>query len=397
MVPVSAGSDVDARGALRALIAESCRRDLTRAFAAWLLREPERGADLASIADRVAAREGAEQDFQPVAILGFAAEAGVLGAAQAETLRKGLIRLAGREPAVAGVPMAFRSDAVGILGVVLGARAIADGDVTSKVVQWTTKFLRASYERDRAGDWRRCLFAVADLQLKSPLNLSIPKSAATADVRTALIARGLIDVGDGKQAREDAAEVLLKAVREPEDGLDCDLAALRLAALEQAIRTARPSADQGVPVTRADGSVERMDPATSGIDEASPTPRTPTDRSNGTRSASLKSEPRTDMLPVQQAQGPEKSRKAKRPVRRNKKYEAIDKALREFATTCPKNHEEVFRYLDDRKIPIPNRSAFKSAGGWSKGFQQGRHLASAWLSQVWGKLNLPAFSRGPKK
>lgn len=100
---------------------------------------------------------------------------------------------------------------------------------------------------------------------------------------------------------------------------------------------------------------------------------------------------------AQETKAPKEIHKAKKPARRNDKYEGIDKALREFAAARPKNHEEVFRLLDDRKVAIPNRQLFKSAGGWSKGFQQNRHSATAWLSQVWGRLGLPAFPRGPQK
>jgi hypothetical protein len=91
------------------------------------------------------------------------------------------------------------------------------------------------------------------------------------------------------------------------------------------------------------------------------------------------------------------SHKRKKPVRRNEKYEGIDKALREFAAARPKSHEEVFRLLDGRKVALPHRRPFKSAGGWLKGFQQNRHTASAWLSQAWGRLSLPSFPRGPQK
>lgn len=87
----------------------------------------------------------------------------------------------------------------------------------------------------------------------------------------------------------------------------------------------------------------------------------------------------------------------RRSCRRNKQYQAIDKALREVAAAQPNSHEEVFRMLDDRKIALPNRKTFKSAGGWLKGFYQNRHSASAWLSQNWARLGLRAFPRGPKK
>jgi hypothetical protein len=91
------------------------------------------------------------------------------------------------------------------------------------------------------------------------------------------------------------------------------------------------------------------------------------------------------------------SRKANKTPRRNIKYETIDTALRGISEARPKNHKEVFRFLDERNIHIPNRQPFKSAGGWLKGFQKNPHIASAWLSQTWGRLGLPAFARGPKK
>jgi len=93
----------------------------------------------------------------------------------------------------------------------------------------------------------------------------------------------------------------------------------------------------------------------------------------------------------------EAKREGKKPARRNERYEGIDQALRDFAAARPKNHGEVFRLLDDRKVAIPNREPFKTAGGWLKGFQQNPHAASVWLSQAWGRLGLPAFAPGPKK
>jgi len=244
MVPVSTTSDfllADARAALRRRLTESCRTELSRAFAAWLLRQPETDAEFASLVSDAAAREGAQQDFQTVAILGFGADAGILGSAQIEVLKKGLRRQAGREAVIDGLPVAFCSDAVGILGVVLGTKAVADADLTGRVVKWASKFLKKSYDTERAEDWQRSLFAVADQQLGSWLNLSFPKSAATADVRTALVVRGLIETGGDNQAAEDDAQTLSLAIREPQNELNCDRAALRLTAVESVIGAAKPS------------------------------------------------------------------------------------------------------------------------------------------------------------
>jgi hypothetical protein len=244
MVPVSTTSDfllADARAALRRRLTESCRTELSRAFAAWLLREPETDAEFASLVSDAATREGAQQDFQTVAILGFGADASILGAAQIEVLKKGLRRQAGREVVIDGLPVAFCSDAVGILGIAMGTKAVADADLTGRVVKWASKFLKNSYDTERAEDWQRSLFAAADQQLGSSLNLSFPKSAATADVRTALVARGLIETGGNNQAAEDDAQTLRLAIREPQNELDCNRAALRLAAVESVIGAATPS------------------------------------------------------------------------------------------------------------------------------------------------------------
>jgi hypothetical protein len=107
--------------------------------------------------------------------------------------------------------------------------------------------------------------------------------------------------------------------------------------------------------------------------------------------------PSSEVPPAQNMHLPKETRNARRPARRNIRYQAIDEKLVCISEARPKNHEEVFRYLDDRKIAIPNRKLFKSAGGWLKGFHQDPHAASAWLSQRWARLGLPAFPRGPKK
>lgn len=86
----------------------------------------------------------------------------------------------------------------------------------------------------------------------------------------------------------------------------------------------------------------------------------------------------------------------KKRSKRNQRYEGIDKALREIATALPRSHKEVFQHLDNWKVATPNRKPFNSIGEWLEGFHQSPHEASAWLSQAWGRLKLPAFPRGPK-
>jgi hypothetical protein len=234
----------DARAALRRRLADSDRTELSRAFAAWLLPEPELKVEFASLVATAAIKKGAQQDFQTVAILGYAAEAGVLESAQADALKQGLSRQAGREPFVDGVRMAFCDDAVGILGISLGVKVLADDAITASVRVWMDRFLKASYDMERTEEWCRCLLAAADRQLDSPQNLSIPPSAAIADVRTALVMRGVLP--EEILASDDSETTLRLAWKEPQADLPFDRAMLRLSATEFVIRNAEvPSGGKG--------------------------------------------------------------------------------------------------------------------------------------------------------
>jgi len=239
MVPVSTTSEfllADARAALRRRASEESRTELSRAFGAWLLRDTNLDSEFASLVREAATREGARQDFHAVAILGFGADAGLLAAGEIEALKKGLRRQAGRGVVIDELPAAFCSDAVGVLGVVLGTKVVADTEVTDQVVKWISKFLKRSYDAERTEEWQRCLFAAVDLQLGSLLNLSIPKSLGSADVRTALVARGVMEAGGDWPTDQDAQHTLSLAMRELPDELPHDRAALRLAAVESVIQ-----------------------------------------------------------------------------------------------------------------------------------------------------------------
>lgn len=230
MVPL-APSRVELSAALRTRITEFCRRDLSRVFALWLLREPASRSEFAAMAALMAKREGADQDFQTIAILGLAADAGLLSQSETMVLRSSLDRLAGRAPVVNGVPMGFCVDAVGILGVALGAAAIADQEITRRVADWAARFLKSSYERDRAEDWERCLIAAADRKLGHPLGLPMPNSATTSDVRIALLSVDLLDDLDSQPPQDEAFTLALAGQNLPEE-FNCEQAALRLKALE---------------------------------------------------------------------------------------------------------------------------------------------------------------------
>jgi len=214
-------------------------------------------------------------------------------------------------------------------------------------------------------------FSACTLIRLSPLDVSIPKSTATADVRIGLLAKGLINAFDADQVWKDAVQTLQLAVQEPPKNFTYERAAPRVAAVEWIIQS-RPPANRSVPGRRMDGSVEWINSQKYDL-----SPSAPEDE--------MQSEQTTEAdrpgSNAPEGQWPRESHKPKNPVRRNERYERIDKALREFAATRPKSHQEVFRLLDDRKVAIPNRKPFKAAGGWLKGFQRDLHAASSWLSQ----------------
>ena len=76
---------------------------------------------------------------------------------------------------------------------------------------------------------------------KTFIQEAFPRSAATADVRQALFARGLIEISDNTQSAEDDAQTLRLAIREPQNELNRNRAAIHLAAVESVIGAAAPS------------------------------------------------------------------------------------------------------------------------------------------------------------
>jgi len=88
--------------------------------------------------------------------------------------------------------------------------------------------------------------------------------------------------------------------------------------------------------------------------------------------------------------------KAKKPGKRNRRYRAIDEALKKIAETQPSSQEDVFELLDGR-AKVPPAEPFTAAGGWTAGFRQDPAAARAWLSKRWHQLGLDPLVRGPKK
>jgi hypothetical protein len=205
-------------------------------FAHWMLARPEDQGEAKQIASTAAQHSGAQLDFHTVAALGLARESGLAGPEISTTLKQGLERLAGRQPFVDGNPMPFCSDAVGILGVALGTRALADPAVTSKISTWLSSYLPTIYGLDGTEDWQRQLFRAADRVMGAGISLTAVPNGRASDVVVALAAKGIRHAGlQTEQEEEQALRIILS---EAAIEIPYERAAIRLTALEQIIRSA---------------------------------------------------------------------------------------------------------------------------------------------------------------
>ena len=199
---------------------------------------PMARAEAGAIAARLKQRAGAQQDFQTVAALGFAGAGGLLDQDGREMLRRGLVRLAGRQPFVDEQPMPFCSDAVGILGVALGTQGLNEPEIDHKIATWMRKFLPRIYGLDGTETWQRCLFQAADKILSRAVGLPVAMLEHSEDVYIALMPKGIV-LQATEHAAENAELVALKQIlHESASELSYERAALRAAALMHIVRSA---------------------------------------------------------------------------------------------------------------------------------------------------------------
>lgn len=238
---MSSASDfllVDARAALQRALASRPQSDPAIMFCYWMLMRPADAAEARQIAAAAVQRSGAQLDFQTVAILGFARESGILGNEVAGTLKQGLERLAGRSPVVDEIPMPFCSDAVGILGVTLGTRSLADSGVSSQMVAWLTRFLSNIYSLDGTENWQRSLFQAANYVLGDGIKLPASLLSQAEDVRIALGSKNTLPRSGGVQAEHEEESALKLILAHGTAVTSYERAAIRLAALEYIVRAA---------------------------------------------------------------------------------------------------------------------------------------------------------------
>jgi REase_DpnII-MboI len=229
---------VDARTALRRCLASRPQSDLAVVFGFWVFTDPADSTQARNIAIAAARRAGAQQDFQTVATLGFALDCGLLDVDIAPAMRQGLGRIAGRKPFVDEIPMPFCSDAVGILGVALGTRKLADAPLSNSTAIWLAGFLNRIYEMSGTEDWQRCLFHATDRVLNGQISVPESLSDQAADIRVVLTAKGILSPRVAEEAERDEQSALTLIARHSSDPISYERAAIRLAALDQVTRSA---------------------------------------------------------------------------------------------------------------------------------------------------------------
>ena len=227
----------DAVAALERQLEARPQTDLAIVFASWVATGTTTGTEATHIVEKAAQRSGAQQDFQTVAALGFALHAGSLDAGAKAALKQGLDRLAGRQPFVDDVPMAFCSDAVGLLGVALGTKALADAALLAKVTAWLESFVKKMNQMEGTEDWQRCLFHAADQVFDGNIGIDLVASADCADVRVALSARGILQATELASEQEELAVIGL-LTHTSITHVPYERAAIRLAALKWVLRAA---------------------------------------------------------------------------------------------------------------------------------------------------------------
>jgi REase_DpnII-MboI len=241
VVSVSTTSDLllaDARSALQRALTRRPQADPAILFAYWMLKRAGDEPEAKQIVTAAAQRTGAQLDFQTVATLGFARESGLFGPDASGMLKQGLERLAGRQPFVDEIPMAFCSDAIGILGVALGTRSLADTSVSAKIVSWLSSFLKTIYGLDGTENWQRCLFQAADRVLGSGMGISGALLGQAQDVYVALRSKAIFPAVTGEAAEQEEEKALRLILLQGTSEISYERAAIRLAALEHVVRSA---------------------------------------------------------------------------------------------------------------------------------------------------------------
>ena len=199
-------------------------------FMEWLIPGMPEQQIVQEAIREAAAATGAQRTYQQVAVLGYGSQCLTLSDAQAFAFQQGLSVISGREPVVDGTPMGFVTDGIGLLGIAMGARSVADGENQDLVRDWIARCMKAS-EATSVLPWQSCVIQAA-------YNVCHPNSQRgiegnideVADVLVMLQTKGLLNVSyDANDTLQSA--LLRQILTEDTNGLSRVRAAVRLCGL----------------------------------------------------------------------------------------------------------------------------------------------------------------------
>lgn len=241
MVSVSSTSEfllADARAFLFRCISARPQSDLALMFDHWIAAKKLVNAEIQAIVTSATQRGGAQQDYQTVAVLGYAADSGVLDSSYVPILIQGLERLSGRQAFVDGNPMPFCSDAVAIFGVALGIQYLAEQNLTDKIVDWLKTFVVSICDMEGTEAWQRYLFCAADQILGGKIGVLPCNSALAADIHIVFIDKGILHSAASPVAEDQECAALKLIINSGLTDVSFEHACIRLAAIEQIMRSA---------------------------------------------------------------------------------------------------------------------------------------------------------------
>jgi hypothetical protein len=207
------------------------------AFLFWTSQDDASRAKLRGLAESASASFSTSRSYHDLAVLGYAARMSAVEADGIGVLRAGLTWLCGRNANIDGEPAAFVTDAVALLGIAFGAKAVSD-ETGAEVLLWLQSFVPGAASLPAMEAWQKCLFS-AGLAVFGATDVALPTDGGVADMRTALRALSIISDGSSTEdSAEDERLTLELLTRQATSDLPIAQAALRLTAFAWVQRTA---------------------------------------------------------------------------------------------------------------------------------------------------------------
>lgn len=161
------------------------------AFAAWLLPNvADTQFDVPAAVTRALGQIGALRQYRDVAVFGFAAELDIQVGEIRPALATGLEWLVGRTPFAPDSVPSFEIDAIALLGIALGVNRV-EATLQEPSRRWLENVLSRSAALPRIDAFDKVILGASQLLLSGASRPAADVTSGTADIRTALRARGI--------------------------------------------------------------------------------------------------------------------------------------------------------------------------------------------------------------